>query len=118
MKELPALTHIKDIETQKLKESESIISPAQDSYIISLDSKGKMLSSEELAKFLENIQFKTSNIIFCIGGSHGHHKSLLDKSQDIISLGKLTLPHKLARLILVEQIYRAESILSNHPYHK
>jgi 23S rRNA (pseudouridine1915-N3)-methyltransferase len=118
LKELVAINSIKNIETQKLRESESIIELAQNSYIISLDLQGKMFSSEEFAKFMNDLQMQSSDVCFCIGGSHGHHKSLLDKSRNIISLGKLTMPHKLARLILLEQIYRAESILNNHPYHK
>lgn len=118
LKELPAKTSIKDVETQKFKESESIIEESRNSYIISLDSQGKMFSSEEFGDFLNKLEIKSNNISFCIGGSHGHHKSLLDKSNTILSLGKLTFPHKLARLVLIEQIYRAETIINNHPYHK
>ena len=108
----------KEDNVQKHQESELLLENTKNSHLIALDSKGSILSSEEFAKFLSDLQIKSGHISFCIGGSHGHHKSLLDKSQNIISLGKMTLPHKLAKLILVEQLYRAECILNNHPYHK
>jgi len=110
----------KDSEVQKLHESELLLDrSSQGSYLISLDMTGKPFSSEEFASFLNTLQVEsTSHCTFFIGGSHGHHQKLLERSDRIISLSKMTLPHKLARLMLVEQLYRAESILNNHPYHK
>lgn len=110
----------KDPRVQKLQESELLLGKsAQDSYLISLDMTGKSFSSEGFASFLNNLQVgSTSHCTFFIGGSHGHAQKLLDRSDCIISLSKMTLPHKLARLMLIEQLYRAESILNSHPYHK
>lgn len=115
---LPKKT-FKDEDSQKLQESELLLENTENSYIIALDERGKNFSSEEFANFLDNLQSQgTNDMTFCIGGASGHHPSLLEKSKRSISLGKMTLPHKIARLVLVEQIYRAETILNNHPYHK
>ena len=109
----------KDEESQKLQESALLLENTENSHIIALDERGKIFSSEEFADFLKKLQVQgVSNITFCIGGASGHHPSLLNKSRSSISLGKMTLPHKIARLVLVEQLYRAETILNNHPYHK
>ena len=85
--------------------------------LVLLDSRGKQLSSEELAEFLEREQINATPLLFAIGGSDGFSEEARRHAGFILSLGKMTLPHELARVILVEQLYRAFTILKNHPYH-
>ena len=85
--------------------------------LVLLDSRGKQLSSEELAEFLEREQVNATPLLFAIGGSDGFSEEARRQARLILSLGKMTLPHELARVILVEQLYRAFTILKNHPYH-
>ena len=85
--------------------------------LVLLDSRGKELSSEELAKFLEREQVNALPLLFAIGGSDGFSDQARSQAGFMLSLGKMTLPHELARVVLVEQIYRAFTILKNHPYH-
>jgi 23S rRNA (pseudouridine1915-N3)-methyltransferase len=85
--------------------------------LILLDSRGKQLSSEELAAFLEREQISSLPLLFAIGGSDGFSEEARRLAGFTLSLGKMTLPHELARVVLLEQIYRAFTILNNHPYH-
>jgi len=85
--------------------------------LVLLDSRGKQFSSEELAEFLEREQMNATPLLFAIGGSYGFSEEARRHAGFILSLGKMTLPHELARVILVEQLYRAFTILKNHPYH-
>ena len=86
---------------------------------IALDSRGAQLSSEAFAKLIatscENGQ---SNIAFLIGGAEGLTKPLLARADKVLSLGAMTWPHLLVRTLLAEQLYRAQTILSGHPYHR
>jgi 23S rRNA (pseudouridine1915-N3)-methyltransferase len=93
-------------------------SPNKERYkLVLLDSRGKQFSSEELAEFLEREQGNATPLLFAIGGSDGFSEEARRHAGLILSLGKMTLPHELARVILVEQLYRAFTILKNHPYH-
>jgi len=85
--------------------------------LVLLDSRGKQLSSEELAAFLEREQVNAIPLLFAIGGSDGFSEEARAQAGFTLSLGKMTLPHELARVVLVEQLYRAFTILKNHPYH-
>ncbi len=85
---------------------------------ISWDIKGRSISSKEFANLITEQSMNDHQIEFVIGGSHGLSNEVLDKSNHIISASKLTFPHRLFKIILSEQIYRACSIISNHPYHK
>lgn len=87
-------------------------------YIITLQIEGIELSSEELSKNLENIYMNNSNIIFIIGGSYGLHDDIKKISNYKLSFSKLTFPHQLFRIILLEQIYRTFKIQNNETYHK
>jgi 23S rRNA (pseudouridine1915-N3)-methyltransferase len=82
-----------------------------------LDSRGKQFSSEELAQFLDREQLNAIPLLFAIGGSDGFSEVAKRQADFTLSLGKMTLPHELARVVLVEQLYRAFTILKNHPYH-
>jgi 23S rRNA (pseudouridine1915-N3)-methyltransferase len=85
--------------------------------LVLLDMRGKQYSSEELAAMLEREQVNAVPLLFAIGGSDGFSDEARRKANFVVSLGKMTLPHELARVVLVEQIYRAFTILKNHPYH-
>ncbi len=85
--------------------------------LVLLDSRGKQLASEELAQFLEREQVSAIPLLFAVGGSDGFSEEARRRSGFTLSLGKMTLPHELARVVLLEQIYRAFTILKNHPYH-
>lgn len=84
-----------------------------------LDERGKQFSSEELAGTLkQTMNAGEQGIAFLIGGADGLPRALVDKAHFTWSLGRLTLPHRLARIILLEQLYRAQSILRGEPYHR
>ncbi len=85
--------------------------------LVLLDSRGQQLSSEELAEFLEREQVNATPLLFAIGGSDGFGDEARRSAGFMLSLGKMTLPHELARVVLVEQLYRAFTILKHHPYH-
>ena len=85
--------------------------------LILLDSTGKQLSSEELAEFLDREQLNAIPLLFAIGGSDGFSDEARRQAALVLSLGKMTLPHELARVVLLEQLYRAFTILQRHPYH-
>ncbi len=85
--------------------------------LVLLDSRGKQLSSEELAEFLEREQVNAIPLVFAVGGADGFSEEARRRAEFRLSLGKMTLPHELARVVLVEQLYRAVTILKNHPYH-
>lgn len=87
-------------------------------YIVCMDEHGENLTSVEFSNVIKKQQGQGGDIVFIIGGAFGIHKSLLDKSNKKIAFGKVTYPHKLLRAMLVEQVYRAFSIINNHPYHK
>ena len=87
-------------------------------YVITLEIEGKQLSSLELAKRIEELQIYNSNIVFVIGGSYGLHQQIKDRADFKLSFSKLTFPHQLFRIILLEQIYRAYKIINNESYHK
>jgi len=114
--------NIKNFEINKIKEEEgnlllnSIKSPTK---LIALDEKGQKFSSISFAKTIEKIIVEgNSDITFLIGGPNGLSENLIKKSNLVLSLSLMTFPHLMARIILIEQIYRAESIINNHPYHK
>ena len=86
--------------------------------LVLLDSRGKQLSSEELARFLANHQDRSPlPLLFAIGGADGFSDQARRAASFTLSLGKMTLAHELARVVLLEQLYRALTILKGHPYH-
>lgn len=87
--------------------------------VIVLDERGENIKSLELAARIENWMLNgCSEICFLIGGADGHLSSTRDRADLILSFGKLTLPHMLMRAVLSEQIYRVQTIISHHPYHR
>jgi 23S rRNA (pseudouridine1915-N3)-methyltransferase len=88
------------------------------STLVLMDSRGKDFSSEQFAKFLGDYQDRNPlPLVFAIGGADGFGAEVRDAAQQTISLGKMTLAHELARVVLLEQVYRAFTILKGHPYH-
>lgn len=87
-------------------------------YVITLEIEGKELSSEEFAEFLDNRQINYSNIVFVIGGSLGLSDDVKQRSNFKLSFSKMTFPHQLFRINLLEQIYRSYKIINNESYHK
>lgn len=90
----------------------------KDAYLIALDDQGKQFTSEEFAGLFEREASTGRPIIFIIGGSWGLGDEVLKKADLKMSLGKITLPHTLARIVLLEQIYRAQMIGAGREYHK
>ena len=101
------------------RESDLILSKVlKDDYVISWDSGGEIINSKNFSSFILDCQRSKPKIVFVIGGSFGLSEKVKQKSNKVFSASKLTFPHRIFRLLLVEQIYRAHSIISNMPYHK
>lgn len=109
-----------DMEIVKRKEGEHILAKIHpDAHVIALAINGKTRSSEELAAHLNSLMtYGTSKIVFVIGGSLGLHDDVLKRSNEQLSFGKMTLPHQLMKLVLLEQVYRSFRIIKGEPYHK
>jgi len=87
-------------------------------YIIGLDRSGKAFDSKGLAAWIDRLSISHNHLAFVIGGPLGLSKKILDRTQETLSLSRLTLTHEMSRLLLLEQIYRAFTILNNEKYHK
>ncbi|MCM3478958.1 23S rRNA (pseudouridine(1915)-N(3))-methyltransferase RlmH [Caldibacillus thermoamylovorans] len=109
-----------EMEEVKRKEGERILSHlSEDTYIITLEISGRMLSSEQLAAKIDELgTYGKSKLAFIIGGSLGLSKEVQNRSDLALSFSKMTFPHQLMRVILLEQIYRAYRINRGEPYHK
>lgn len=90
----------------------------KNAHVVALDGRGKMHSSEQLAQRLEHWRGQGRDLAFLIGGPEGHAAEVIARADEHWSLGPLTLPHMLVRLVLAEQLYRAAALLANHPYHR
>jgi 23S rRNA (pseudouridine1915-N3)-methyltransferase len=90
----------------------------RDTHVIALDGGGKTWSSEELADQLARWRMSGRDLAFLIGGPDGHAPEVLARAEQRWSLGPLTLPHMLVRLVVAEQLYRATTMLAGHPYHR
>jgi 23S rRNA (pseudouridine1915-N3)-methyltransferase len=91
---------------------------ARDSLLVALDGRGQPWSSETLARNLADWRMQGRDVALAIGGPDGHAPELLARATQSWSLGPLTLPHMLVRLVVAEQVYRAASVLAGHPYHR
>ncbi|MBT2646507.1 23S rRNA (pseudouridine(1915)-N(3))-methyltransferase RlmH [Bacillus sp. ISL-34] len=109
-----------DMDIVKQKEGERILAKVSpDTYVITLEIDGKQLTSEQLATHMDQLAtYGKSKIAFIIGGSLGLGTEVLSRSDYALSFSKMTFPHQLMKLVLVEQIYRAFRINRNEPYHK
>lgn len=88
-----------------------------DDFVVLLDENGEQLNSKSFAKKLKKIILSFKKILIIVGDAYGFPEHLHNRSNFTISLSKLTLPHEIARLIIIEQLYRAVTIIKNHPYH-
>jgi len=102
----------------QLEEEASLLRRIGDDYLVALDEHGKSLTTLQLAKWLGERQQDGRNLTFVIGGPDGHGAGVLAKANLRWSLSPLTFPHAMVRVILAEQLYRAHSVLQNHPYHR
>lgn len=88
-------------------------------FLMILDEKGENLASEDFAECLNNVQLHhQGKVTFIIGGANGLSQDIKEKAQKSISFGRMTWPHLLVRVMLMEQLYRAQQILKGHPYHR
>ena len=102
------------------KEGERLLKYVKDdAFVITLEIKGKMMTSEELAEKIDTLGIRgVSHIMFIIGGSIGLGEDVIKRSDFALSFSKMTFPHQLMRVILLEQIYRSYRIIAGEPYHK
>tara|TARA_B100001057_G_scaffold428903_1_gene454683 strand:+ start:327 stop:791 length:465 start_codon:yes stop_codon:yes gene_type:complete len=107
---------VKEVQANEEKTIFKKIKP--NSLVISFDRKGKQLDSFQFADFTQSLFSSGKRCYFIIGGSHGLSRSFLEKSDKVISFSALTFPHKLFKILLIEQLYRSISIIKNKPYHK
>jgi len=110
-------------ENVRSKEGESLLAAAEKqgnaAYVFALDSRGKQRSSEKFAETTQKLALEgKSTLVFLIGGSLGLPEAVREKANTVISFSEMTFPHQLMRIILLEQIYRAQKILRGEPYHK
>lgn len=119
--EVTALKRTKNVDVPRTLEKEEVkIKSAipQGSYCIALDRIGKTIDTKTLSKQLQNWHDNNQTICFIIGGPEGLSPGMIQSADTIWSLSALTLPHPLVRIVLAEQLYRAWSIIVNHPYHR
>ena len=101
------------------READALLSVIPDkAHVIALDNRGSSWSTEQVAARLETWQELGKNLILLIGGADGLHLRCRERADQLWSLSPLTFPHPLVRVILVEQLYRAQSLLDMHPYHR
>jgi 23S rRNA (pseudouridine1915-N3)-methyltransferase len=106
-------------ESLKTKEGEMLLKVIPSgSTIMAMDKGGRALDSVQFARYITDLMANGKHLSFLIGGASGHSKSILDRSDMLLSLGAMTWSHMLARIMLIEQLYRAYAISTNHPYHK
>ena len=104
-------------EIKKIEGENILKSVKKNELIFLLDENGKSFNSRKFADFLSN-KFKTNkSIVFVVGGANGFSNEIKQKSNEIISLSEMTFSHQIIRLFFTEQVYRALTILNNHPYH-
>ena len=104
-------------EIKKIEGENVLKNVKKNELIFLLDENGKSFNSRKFADFLSN-KFKTNkNIVFVVGGAHGFSNEIKHKSNEIISLSEMTFSHQIIRLFFTEQVYRALTIINNHPYH-
>lgn len=117
------LSHYTDIESSELTSEAALLKTIDSSKspptLVLLDHRGRQLTSEELADMLEAHQVRgTQALIFAVGPADGFSQQARDVANLVLSLGKMTLAHELARVVLLEQLYRGFTIIKGHPYHR
>lgn len=121
MEVIPDLKNTKNIseEQQKDKEGELILKNLQaGDYLVLLDDKGKEYTSLKFAQYIEKKTHTVpKRLVFVIGGPYGFSQAVYDRANEKLTLSRMTFSHQMVRLIFVEQVYRAMTILNNEPYH-
>lgn len=106
-------------ETSRALEADALLAlKGPQDWLVALDERGRELDSRELAQLVEKAQLSSKDLLFVIGGDEGLDERVRQKADRVLSLSRMTLPHRLARVVLVEQLYRAHTILRGEPYHK
>ena len=117
LKRLKHYAEVSEIEVREGDPSAIVKAVPPRTQLVLLTIDGKSRSSEELAAFVESVAMRAQDLAFVIGGADGIPREVLALPAERLSLGRMTLPHRLARLVLVEQIYRAMTIRKGEPYH-
>ncbi|PCJ25477.1 MAG: 23S rRNA (pseudouridine(1915)-N(3))-methyltransferase RlmH [Rickettsiales bacterium] len=115
------LVHSKKLKDEQIKQYEAKLIKeklTKNAHIVALDLSGKHLTSHEFSKLFSSQMMRGGDIDFIIGGAFGLDESIISEASARLCLSKMTFPHQIAKLILLEQIYRAQTILNGHPYHK
>lgn len=103
---------------QEAEASRIMAAMPRDAVLVALDERGEQLSTVEFSKLLEDWMRSGKDAVFVIGGADGISQDLRERADRVLSLSRMTLPHGIARVVLVEQLYRAVSIINHHPYHR
>ncbi len=106
------------VEERKDEEAGTLLSKLGASRLIALDEQGQMLTSYEFTAMFSRLRDEALDVAFAIGGPDGHGEAVKQAAHFQLSLGRMTLPHGLVRIVLAEQLYRAVTILQGHPYHR
>jgi 23S rRNA (pseudouridine1915-N3)-methyltransferase len=100
------------------KEGEAVLARIQEGmFVCALDREGRARSSEDLARFLDERRHSGKDLCMVVGGPFGLDEAVTDRADERLSLGSITLPHELARVVLLEQLFRAHKIIAGEPYH-
>ena len=117
--ELPAAKGALPPADARRREGEALLAKLKpESWLVALDERGTLLDSLELARLVASARDAGRELVFCIGGDEGLDAPVRERAWKVIALSRMTLPHRLARLVLMEQLYRAFSMLRGEPYHK
>ncbi|MGO9546141.1 MAG: 23S rRNA (pseudouridine(1915)-N(3))-methyltransferase RlmH [Rhodomicrobium sp.] len=106
------------VEERKDEEAGTLLSKLGASRLIALDEQGQMLTSYEFTAMFSRLRDEALDVAFAIGGPDGHGEAVKQAAHFQLSLGRMTLPHGLVRIVLAEQLYRAVTIMQGHPYHR
>jgi len=119
MLELPAAKGALPPADARRREAQALLAKVRDdSWLVALDERGTLLDSVEMSRLVATARDAGRELVFCIGGDEGLDPSVRERAWKVVALSRMTLPHRLARLVLVEQLYRAFSLLRGEPYHK
>jgi 23S rRNA (pseudouridine1915-N3)-methyltransferase len=117
--EIPAARRVGDLARAMTEEGRRLRAAARAAdHVVALDERGKSYTSQELSRWLGARQQAGNDLVFMIGGADGFAPEVLARANERWSLSSLTLPHALVRVVFVEQLYRAVTLLDGHPYHR
>lgn len=118
VKEMAVSKNLPPAETQKTEADLLLAAIPPKSFVVLLDERGKDMSSRDFAAKMSSWQEQGANLVFLIGGADGVTDKVRSVAQFTVGFGKLTWPHRLVRVMLLEQLYRAQQIIAGHPYHR